>query len=465
MNPEKLNVGQKVRRSLARLGEGNDSSVIISNSLRFALASVLAQLFPLLSLPLMMRTLTAQEWGFYTILVQTGSLMQVFGTTLFSQSLLHFYAATDESDRHKLIWTTVLGGAFTQAGLLGLLWIFRDSTIRAFFPNVDIPIDPAFTWAIFWWLFATFRTLLMTVAKVQERPWQVLHLTGLYGVILLPGLALVVWADLGLVGALQVLIAAEFIGALVNIILTAREFKISFDVKSLRRGVYFSLPLLPSSLMTSLLLNGDRIVLSRFTSLSFQGHYALGSMVGSGMAVVVTSFWSSYSARVLAVKSSRGIYAAAQTGKKTMHLGVKILALPIIGLCLVGWPLFYLITNDHDQLATAVAASIGVATGHFCRFLTLPAQHSLFMQSKTFTMLSLSACTLAVMFIASMVLIFVLGPIAVAFAFGAAHILMAVPYYKTAGFGTHVDLPQSAILYGGLVIAAAIVAAVILSSS
>ncbi|MBX4893856.1 lipopolysaccharide biosynthesis protein [Rhizobium bangladeshense] len=464
MSSEQLTVREKVCRSLARLGRGDDSSVIISNGLQFALASVLAQLFPLLSVPLMLRTLTAQEWGFYTILVQTGSLMQVLGTTLFSQSLLRFYAATNESDRHKLIWTSVLAGTVSQTALLGLLWIFRHSTIRAIFPNVDIPIDPAFTWAIFWWLFATFRTLLMTVAKVQEKPWQVLQLTGLYGIILLPGLTLVVSADLGLIGALQALIAAELVGAVVNLLLTSREFKISFDLESLRRGVCFSLPLLPSSLMTSLLLNADRIVLSRFANLSLQGHYALGSMVGSGMAVIVTSFWSSYSARVLSVKSSRGIRSAAQTGKETMHLGVKIVGLPVIGLCLLGWPLFHLITNDHAQLAIAAVASIGVATGHFCRFLTLPAQHSLFMQSRTITMLSLSACTLVVMFIASFGLTFVLGPIAVAFAFGTAHILMAVPYYKTAGFGTNVDLSQSAVLYGGLIIAAAIAAAVLLSS-
>jgi O-antigen/teichoic acid export membrane protein len=449
----------KLRHHLEQLRKGDDSSIILSNSFRFALAGILAQIFPLLSIPLMMRTLSSQEWGLYTILVQTGSLLQVFGTTLYSQSLLRFYATTEESQRHKLVWTSIAGGTFTQGALLCLLWFFREPTIGATFPNVDIPIDPAFSWAVFWWFFATFRTLLMTIAKVQEKPWQALQLTGLYGAVLLPSLAIVAWADLGFVGALQSLILAELVGSTVNLILITRDFKFSLDKEVLRRGVCFALPLLPSSLMTSLLLNADRIVLSRFASLSWQGHYALGSMIGSGMAIIVTSFWSSYSARVLAVNSSRGIRAAAQTGRDSMRLGVGIVALPLVGLCVLGWPFFSLITASHDQIAISLIASIGVATGHFCRFLTLPAQHSLFMQNRTYAMLAFSACTLVIMSLTSVGLAFAVAPIAVAFAFALTHLIVAIPYYWSAHYRVNVDLPHSAIASGALVIAGAVAAA------
>ena len=411
----------------------SNTSKVLTNGAWYFLVSGMSHLYLLLSIPILTKGLSVKEWGFYTILVQIGTMVQVLGATAFSQGVFRFYASEKKEKKAHLVWTSITGLAVCQGLLLGGIWCSRDFSLPLMFANIDLPIDPVFGWACLWWYFASLRGLLMTLVKIQELPFRVFGLTGLYGVLVLPCIAIsVLWLDAGLTGVAIAFALAEMAVSLINLVMVIREHRLSFSLDILRRSLSFSMPIVPGAVCTSLLMNSDRMVLSRFVDLEQQGIYGLGAMIGSGMALIVTSYWSSYVPRQLALQAKDGIQKSAVIGSNVIKSGYPFITIPLLMLCLFAWPFFRYPLCRVDDAAIVALIAIGVGCGYFFRFLILQPQQCLYLVNKSWAYTFVNVTFFMLVVISSLSLFKLFGLAGPAFSMAVSAAILFIPSLKFA---------------------------------
>lgn len=418
----------------------SNTSKVLTNGAWYFLVSGMSHLYLLLSIPILTKGLSVKEWGFYTILVQIGTMVQVLGATAFSQGVFRFYASEKKEKKAHLVWTSITGLAVCQGLLLGGIWCSRDFSLPLMFANIDLPIDPVFGWACLWWYFASLRGLLMTLVKIQELPFRVFGLTGLYGVLVLPCIAIsVLWLDAGLTGVAIAFALAEMAVSLINLVMVIREHRLSFSLDILRRSLSFSMPIVPGAVCTSLLMNSDRMVLSRFVDLEQQGIYGLGAMIGSGMALIVTSYWSSYVPRQLALQAKDGIQKSAIAGRNIIKSGYFFITISLLMLCLFAWPFFRYPLHRIDDAAIMALVTIGIGCGYFFRFLLLQPLQYLYFVNKSFSFSFVNFFFLIIVIITSWLFFMIFGLAGPAFSMAFSSAILFLPalmysnqYYPTS---------------------------------
>lgn len=356
---------------------------VMRNSFVYVFASVASNLYVLLTIPLLSSRLAPEQWGLYTVFLQIGAMVQVLGVTAFSQAVLRQYGGAQEGERPAIVWSNIAGLTVVQTALVLVLYFAHGQILPHVFGNVGDGLDEVIGPACLWWHLAGVRSFLLTLTKSREEPAGVLGLTGLYGLLLLPGLyGVVALYGGGLREVLQVCAFAEAATVAVNLAMLAHTYRPRWAPATLKASLQFSWPLVPGALFTMLFLNLDRIVLSHSVGLKTQGDYALGAMVGSTMALVVTAFWSSYAPRTVALHRRDGAEEAARLSRHMLAQGYALLASAVMVFALLAWPLFHFGLGRGDAWAVS-AVAIGVGVGHFGRFIVLQPQHGLYLSNRT----------------------------------------------------------------------------------
>ena len=140
-------------------------SEIERNRLVYILANVGGHAYVLLTLPMLTRFLTPDEFGFYTILVQIVAITQAAFLVLFSSALLRFYVDYEAEERRQflgtIIWTFVTFQIVVAIGL----YLARFHWLLVAFPNVTLPLDPYVMYALIWMVLLSLRALALTFVK------------------------------------------------------------------------------------------------------------------------------------------------------------------------------------------------------------------------------------------------------------------------------------------------------------
>jgi O-antigen/teichoic acid export membrane protein len=366
------------------------NETISRNSFGYIVSAVIGRLFVLGSIPILTRELSSSEFGSYIILYQVVTLLQTVGVTLFSQSLLRFYAEYQGEEQKRFVGAIFVSLAALQTALALLFYVNREPIMRLFYSDLGALIDPYFGYVCLWAIIAPFRSLTLTLIKVQEKPVGILVMNLVYGLFLLVFLFLfVLWKDFGLEGVLWSFILAELAGQLFAGVYSRRGVIYSWNYSLLRRCLRFSLPLLGSSFLFVVFTNLDRMILSRYLSLSDLGIYGVGLMIGNLAALIVSSYVSSYAPRLMKVVRNESDREAVEVLRLASLESVMVIGFAVTTICVLS-EVMVIVLGHGDKLSGAGMVLGAIATGHFLRSIYLFAQNSLFYKDKTIQILALN---------------------------------------------------------------------------
>ncbi len=350
-------------------------------------------------MPILTRWLSPDEYGFYIILIQIVTMLEVFGMALFSQALLRLYVEYEGKEQKEFVGSVVLSLVLVQLLVASCFYFFRHSIMLTLYPNITLALDPYIGYAAIWMVLVPLRALGISFSKIREKPSGMFLLIGIYGIFLLLSLfVLVVCANRGLQGAMESLVLADLcclLGALMfvwrgHVILVWRSSYV-------RRCLIFATPLMLSSFLFILSSNLDRIILSHSVPLAEIGIYGFGVMLGNTVAMVVSGFVSAYTPRILYVMKGEGDLNAGSIAQNLLRSSITLIALAVGFLYVGNDVLVYVLGRGADfQAASLVVA--GIATGHLVRSVFLFAQNGLFYKERTKTILFLNLVLLVICF-------------------------------------------------------------------
>lgn len=400
---------------------------VLVNTRGYLISHIIGHSYVFLTIPILKKHLSPDEFGYYTIIVSLISMIQIGAITLFSHALYKFYVEYKGFERQVFLGN-IFGGMFViQLLVTSTIFFMRHSLIKWMYPNLTLPLDPYVLLSMFWLVLTSGKALCMTTLKIRELPGMMIRYNIFYGVSIILLISILVLAlNLGLTGALLAFISAE----LVTQIFIGRgiwtEARLGWRPEQLKRTVVFSTPLVVGTICFISAQNLDRVVLSRFISLDLLGDYGVGVMLGSVAALISTSFTPSYTARVLKILHNEGKEKAKSVLEDAYNDGsliigcfimLLIISTDILGLLLVG--------NQSVVLVARVATCI--ALGHFVRFIFLFSQNVFYVSGRSLAIMKINLLLVITVLVLNLTFAYTIGPLWMSCSIGAAYGVLFFP--------------------------------------
>ena len=276
------------------------------NSAIYMAGSVLSQALSFLVLPIFTRYLTLDDYG---ILNYTNSIM-TFLLILSKLSLngfviRHYFELKSEKQRKELFGTIFLFLFIINIGFLFLEFLTFPYLLRRF--SIQIPFHPYFKIALLINFLEIIPIIPEAYYRVTQKAWGYFWLTSVRAVLGIGlGLILVIGYNMGIMGRYY---GNLYINLIFLVICTGIVFnvsKFSFNASTIRKGLGFSLPLIPGAIALVAIVSADKIILERYVPLSHIGIYSVGVTLGSALSIIVRGFFLAIEPEVYAAFNQKG---------------------------------------------------------------------------------------------------------------------------------------------------------------
>lgn len=403
--------------------------IIERNRLIYLASNIIGHLYVLITIPLLTRNLTSDEFGLYTILFQIIMILQAVGLIFFTSALQRFYIEHDGLEKKAFIGTIISTFTIAQIVILLTLYLGGDRFFLTLFPNITLNVDYYITHFLIWIFLTSLRGLLLTFTKVIERPWISLTQSIMYGFSLVAFLYWnIVLEKNGLLGVLNAFISAELIPLMILSFTLKSYLSLACRYEYAKNILSFSAPLALSSILLIIFINIDRITLSRFISISDMGIYGIGYMVGNIMALIVTSNASSYSPRMMNILKHEGDEAAKKVASYFLSESIMLMGSGVAILTIFNDLILLWLGKDQSALSASMVA-LGIAVGNVARSQFIFFQQNLFFKNKPWIILSLHLALIAMGFFSAYELALHLGMRGASFMQAATYfILIPIAY-------------------------------------
>lgn len=236
--------------------------------------------------PLYAHSMSAAEFGRVGIAATVNTLVITalsFGLHTTTYRLHHDFA--DETERGEFYFSIVCFLAIAAISAVGLGEVALFVGVS---PLENLPATPHLQLVLAASFFGVFHALPVNVFVAREEPARAarLNLVTLASTVA-ANVWFVVWLGEESVGQLKALLVANVVVAAAGLVAIRRQLRFTFSVEKVRRGLAFSVPLLPHLLSMWGLAVADRLVLERWVTPKEIGIYQLSATFGIIVTVVI----------------------------------------------------------------------------------------------------------------------------------------------------------------------------------
>lgn len=274
---------------------------LFRDSIFYTLSTILTRGISFILLPVYTQALSPEEFGLIDYFVALGAIASIVITLEIVQGLARYIPESLEDEKKKRYYaSTCLWFVLGSYSVMLLLVSTFSNPLAAFLldsPDKSNLIELA-AWS--YWV-AGVLNMFHGQLRWELRAGMSALLSLLSALLILVcTVALVVWLQWGVRGALLAQIFGGLIALLPSLYLTRSSFGFLFDGASLRRMLVFSAPLIPSSLAVITALYFDRVIIKELMTLADVGIYAVGQKVSMVVVLAMVGFRSALSPLIYA---------------------------------------------------------------------------------------------------------------------------------------------------------------------
>jgi O-antigen/teichoic acid export membrane protein len=290
--------------------------------------NVLSQALGLFLLPVFTAYLTPEDFGIFNYTNSIISFILIISTlSLNSFVLRHYFELDSEKDKKTLFGTTFLFILFFNIILLYLEFLLFPLLIRMF--QIKIPFHPFFKIAFINNFIDAMAVIPLCYFRVTKKAWRYFWLTSSKTIItIVVGLILVVEFKMGILGRYYGILFPSLLFLILYFFVICKVSSLSINWSMIRKGLQFSLPILPAAFAAIAMISIDRIILERYVSVSQIGIYSVGATLGTVFSIVIRGFYMAVEPDIYRMFNQNGFK------RKILNLKKNILYFVLIISCL-----------------------------------------------------------------------------------------------------------------------------------
>jgi O-antigen/teichoic acid export membrane protein len=277
---------------------------LVKSTMLYTVGNILPQAINFLMLPIITRYMSIEQFG----IIGSMSVIQYMLSFLFSLSLessiIRLYWDYDsESERKKFLGTIFSSISLNSLILLTLLFVFHNY-IAKFFNQIEF--FPYYVFTILATFFATFSYVPLSLYRLRSQPIKYFTLS-LTQLILNTFFIIwfVVFQKKGAEGMLEGKMIASAILVPFFVLIAVKNFSFSVNWKMLKKGIYFSFPIIVTMIAAWVLSQADKMFIAKYFSLGEVGIYSLSRQIAAIISLVSGAFALAYNPLFFEIANSR----------------------------------------------------------------------------------------------------------------------------------------------------------------
>jgi O-antigen/teichoic acid export membrane protein len=269
----------------------------------YGMSGVLLQAVGVITLPIFARAFSQAEYGKLELGLVLSSVTVTLvdlGLASAAQRSYYDYSDADVEPRRRVLFTAIATstGAATLAGLILVMgrdsidqWLYNGAGATALILVIGISIP-----------IVNLATFLRETMRLRFRQWSYVISAVLAAVVsACISVVLVVGFDAGVEAVFIGAIFGNALGVAYGSFVSRRDIGGPFSASELKVMLAYGLPLVPAGIAMWALTLVDRIILSRLSSLSEVGQYAVANRISAVLLLAVTAFSLAFGPYILAV--------------------------------------------------------------------------------------------------------------------------------------------------------------------
>ena len=272
---------------------GREFSKLIKNTTIYALGDIVPKIISFLIFPVLTSYLSPEDYGIINYVNTLNLLLTILGFCGLNTYYLVYYYRQEDERQQKLL----LGNLSLFVIGINLLFTIAVCILGYLFPNLfsdKIEFYPYVFVGIITNFFNLLTILPSALYRMKEKPLPITILAVLRGVIYSIFTVLLVsiygYKSMGVL-VIQMLLSIIF--GLIFIGITWRDTLWHFNFSIIKKGLIFSLPLLPGSLAYYFISMSDRFFIERYLDLTQLGIYSTAATLALVINIVTNSAYKS----------------------------------------------------------------------------------------------------------------------------------------------------------------------------
>jgi O-antigen/teichoic acid export membrane protein len=267
---------------------------LVVNSIYYTIGEILPKVIGFFLLPLLTKYLSPADYGInsYTNTVMLFSF--AFSSLSLNTFLLrNYYKEENIDERKKIIWSVFSLSLATNAVVSGIELVVFPWLLSTW--KIAVPFYPFFLLAILNNFLEGFSIIPLVLYRIRQNARLFVTINASKTILQFAlTYVLLTSCHYGLVGVYLARLAVNIPYTLLFLVIVYQASIRRVDVQQIRRGLTFSLPLLPGALSFLFISTFDRIVLERTIGLTALGLYAVASTLALTLNVIVQGLYKTF---------------------------------------------------------------------------------------------------------------------------------------------------------------------------
>ena len=270
------------------------SKKVIRNVSFYTIGAMIPKVIGFFLLPIFTRYLSPTEYG---IINYTNSItIFLFAFTVLSLNtylLRNVFDYEKEEDRKKLIGNVFLFITIINFVMLGIELILFPKIISAF--NIKVNFHPYFLLALINNFLNVFSVVPLIIYRYKGKAinFVVVNATKAFIQVIF-SLILVIHFNMGILGRYYGSLIANVIFLVIYILIIYENAILNLNLPQIKKGLLFSLPLVPSTFLHIIINVADRIILERYVPLAVLGIYSVSYTLGTVLQIFAYSSYLAF---------------------------------------------------------------------------------------------------------------------------------------------------------------------------
>jgi len=284
-----MGIAPPIRRYIGSFSDTSMDKIrrFTGRSIIYMLGIGISRGLPVLLLPIYLHYLTPTGLGYLAIAEVITSLSKVLLSQGLDASVFHYYLFfDDDTGRRQFIGSLWLYGIVSGTILAGAaIWI-GDRLHR--WVQWSVPFHPYFSVALITGLVRSlFELYVLQIlrAKGNATGYALISMVSLISTVVAQ-LVFLIDLNMGSAGIVLGGLVGSLVASLVSIPYLISQIAPGFSIRHVRRGLSYSIPLVPHMLGHWLMNLSDRFVLERYVPMSAIGIYSVGDRFRQGYAII-----------------------------------------------------------------------------------------------------------------------------------------------------------------------------------
>ena len=278
--------------------------------------------------------MSVEDFGITNSLQILSSILIIVITLALDRSLVRlYYDYSSEKDRRDYLGTVFI--SLVSFGLIGTsICLVSKTLLNKLFPS--IPFYPYFTYTILYTFILLVINYAQMIAQVKQNSKQFMFIS-LSTVIVAAtcNLAYVVYYNEGALGFVKGTFWSGVLIIPIALLYIHKSINYKFNLEKLKTSLIFSLPVLPSLLSSWILNLSDRVIITKYFSLSDVGIYSLGYKLASLILFISAAFFMAYNPIFFDIANKVELTIEEKKNKLYKINSGVTLVIGIIGLCIL----------------------------------------------------------------------------------------------------------------------------------